>query len=72
MTQNFRRTGIAAFAIAALFATAAQAQMIGNNAANYNNPYGMSQAQENAPADASLRDANGNLTVVNGVSPARQ
>jgi holdfast attachment protein HfaA len=67
MTQNFRRTCIAAFAIAALFATAAQAQMIGNNAANYNNPYGMSQAQENAPADASLRDANGNLTVVNGV-----
>ncbi|HEY3636612.1 MAG TPA: holdfast anchoring protein HfaA [Rhizomicrobium sp.] len=67
MTQNIRRTGIAACAVAALFATAAQAQMLGNNASSYNNPYGMSQAQENAPVDASLRDANGNLTVVNGV-----
>ncbi|HEY1612533.1 MAG TPA: holdfast anchoring protein HfaA [Rhizomicrobium sp.] len=51
----------------ALFAGGAQAQMIGNNASSYNSPYGMSQAQENAPADASLRDANGNLTVVDGV-----
>jgi holdfast attachment protein HfaA len=67
MTQNIRRTGAAAFAAAALFATAAQAQMLNNNASNYNAPYGMSQAQENAPVDASLRDANGNLTVVNGV-----
>jgi holdfast attachment protein HfaA len=67
MTQNFQRTGIAACAAALLFTTAAQAQMLNNNASNYNNPYGMSQAQENAPVDASLRDANGNLTVVNGV-----
>jgi holdfast attachment protein HfaA len=48
-------------------AGSAQAQMIGNNASSYNTPYGMSPAQENAPVDASLRDANGNLTVVNGV-----
>lgn len=66
MTQNLRRTGIAACAAPLLFATAAKAQMLNNNPANYNNPYGMSQAQENAPVDASLRDANGNLTVVNG------
>jgi holdfast attachment protein HfaA len=66
MTHNLRRTGIAACAAAALLAPAAQAQM-NNNSSNYNNPYGMSQAQENAPVDASLRDANGNLTVVNGV-----
>jgi len=37
------------------------------SAGDYNNPYGMNSAQENAPIDPSLRDANGNLTVVNGV-----
>jgi holdfast attachment protein HfaA len=67
MTQNIRWTGVAACAAAMLFAVAAQAQMLNNNASNYNNPFGMSQAQENAPVDASLRDSNGNLTVVNGV-----
>jgi holdfast attachment protein HfaA len=36
-------------------------------AGDYNNPYGMSSAQENAPIDPSLRDGNGNLSVVNGV-----
>ncbi len=52
---------------AAITAGGAQAQMIGNNASSYNTPYGMTPAQENAPVDASLRDANGNLTVVDGV-----
>src|SRR2546423_14673294 len=37
------------------------------SAGDYNNPYGMNSAQENAPIDPSLRDANGNLSVVNGV-----
>jgi holdfast attachment protein HfaA len=36
-------------------------------AGDYNNPYGMNSSQENAPIDPSLRDANGNLSVVNGV-----
>lgn len=66
MTHNFGWIGLAACAAAAL-ATGAEAQMLNNNSGNYNNPYGMSQSQENAPTDASLRDANGNLTVVNGV-----
>lgn len=66
MTHNFGWIGIAACAVAAL-ATGAEAQMLNNNSGNYNSPYGMSQSQENAPVDASLRDANGNLTVVNGV-----
>lgn len=39
----------------------------GGNAGDYNNPYGMGSGQENSAADPSLRDANGNLTVVNGV-----
>ena len=33
---------------------------------SYNRPYGMTQGQETQPSDPSLRDANGNLTVVNG------
>ncbi|MEI9991782.1 MAG: holdfast anchoring protein HfaA [Rhizomicrobium sp.] len=53
----------AAFAV---FATAAQAGDY-SNASNYNAPYGMQAGQENAPPNTSLRDANGNLTVVNGV-----
>jgi len=37
-----------------------------NSAASYNSPYGMTAGEENAPINASLRDANGNLTIVNG------
>jgi holdfast attachment protein HfaA len=37
-----------------------------NNAASYNSPYGMSAGAENQTINPSLRDANGNLTVVNG------
>ena len=66
MTRTFESIGLGIFASLAMAASAADAQ-VANGSANYNNPYGMSQAQENAPVDASLRDANGNLTVVNGV-----
>ena len=70
--QNIRSIGVAAGVAALLFATAANAQLFGTNPGNasagsYNSPYGMNQAQENAPVDPSLRDANGNLTVANGV-----
>ena len=37
-----------------------------SNASNYNAPFGMQASQENQTVDPSLRDANGNLTVVNG------
>jgi holdfast attachment protein HfaA len=37
-----------------------------SNAAAYNNAYGMNAGQENQAVNPSLRDANGNLTVVNG------
>ena len=37
-----------------------------SSAQDYSHPYGMAAGQENAPADASLRDANGNLELVNG------
>ena len=55
-------------AIAAAFiacATAAQAGDYSNSSA-YNQGYGMTPGEENAPVNASLRDSNGNLTVVNG------
>ena len=37
-----------------------------NNAASYNSGYGMTAGQENQAANPNLRDANGNLTLVNG------
>ncbi|MGH6870216.1 MAG: holdfast anchoring protein HfaA [Rhizomicrobium sp.] len=53
-----------ALALAAL-AGAAQAADY-SNSSSYNQGYGMAAGEENAPVNASLRDANGNLTVVNG------
>lgn len=55
--------------IAALFAAAATSAEAGvdySNAATYNTAYGMTAGQENATVNPSLRDGNGNLTVVNG------
>ena len=37
-----------------------------NTAASYNSGYGMTAGQENQAANPNLRDANGNLTLVNG------
>jgi holdfast attachment protein HfaA len=49
----------------AAIATGAQAGDY-SMSSSYNQGYGMAAGQENAPIDASLRDANGNLTIVNG------
>ncbi len=64
MPHKSRQITLAVFACAALASQWAQGQTM--SASDYNNPYGMSQAQENQPVDPSLRDANGNLSVVNG------
>jgi holdfast attachment protein HfaA len=53
-------------ALFALAATTAQAGVDYSNAATYNSAYGMTAGQENATVNPSLRDGNGNLTVVNG------
>lgn len=55
-------------ALAVLFAATAQSALAGDfsNSSTYNAPYGMQAGQENQAPNASLRDANGNLTVVNG------
>ncbi len=51
--------------VAAALAGSAQAADY-SNAASYNSPYGMVAGQENQAINPSLRDGNGNLTVVNG------
>jgi holdfast attachment protein HfaA len=63
MTKS-KFTGIACGAVAAMFGTAHAGDY--TTASNYNTPFGMSSGQENQTVDPSLRDANGNLTLVNG------
>ncbi len=64
MSGNSKRFAAAGLFSAILIAGSASAQI--TTASDYNHPYGMTQAGENASVDPSLRDANGNLTVVNG------
>jgi holdfast attachment protein HfaA len=61
---KYRRLVLLCLGSMTALAGAAQAQI--TSAADYNHPYGMTQGDENAPVDASLRDSNGNLTLVNG------
>jgi holdfast attachment protein HfaA len=69
VTSNFgniamrhSKTLLALTLFAAFGASAAQAQSY-NSASNYN---GYGASSQNAPSNYSLRDANGNLTMVNG------
>ena len=64
--SNFTKRLSLATTIAALAATPCMAQVAYNSEATYSSPYGMNAGQENQPVNASLRDANGNLAVVNG------
>jgi holdfast attachment protein HfaA len=68
MTNMLKTVCFSAAALVAVagFATTAQAGDY-SNSSSYNAPYGMVAGQENQAANPSLRDANGNLTVVNGV-----
>ncbi len=68
MTLSIRQllvAGAAFFASAITLSGAAQAVDYSSDD-QYNHPYGMAAGQENQPVNSSLRDANGNLTVVNG------
>ncbi|HTX48242.1 MAG TPA: holdfast anchoring protein HfaA, partial [Caulobacteraceae bacterium] len=58
--------------IAAALAGAGHAQSMTANSASYNAGYGRTADQENQPVDASMRDADGNLVVVDGVIQAGQ
>ncbi len=63
-----KRLGIALLASAALAAaTPLLAQTMSANSASYNSGWGRSPDQENQAINPSMRDANGNLLVVNGV-----
>lgn len=67
MAIRFRHTlltGAGLLAVAGLCETACAGDY--NAAASYNTPYGMTAGQENQAINPSLRDQNGNLTVVNG------
>lgn len=66
MTMRIKPICRAGIALAATALATAAAAGDYSTSANYNNPIGMSSNQENAPVNSSLRDANGNLTVVNG------
>ena len=50
----------------------ASAQTLGANSASYNAGYGRASDEENQPVDVSMRDANGNLVVVDGIIQAGQ
>ncbi|HEY5107804.1 MAG TPA: holdfast anchoring protein HfaA [Caulobacteraceae bacterium] len=59
---------LALVALAALgFCGAADAQSINTNSAAYNAGYGRYAGQENQPVDVGIRDANGNLVIVDGL-----
>jgi hypothetical protein len=58
------KTLLAATALSAIATAAAAGDF--SNAANYNNPIGMSSSSQNAPVNSSLRDANGNMVIQNG------
>jgi holdfast attachment protein HfaA len=62
---------VSAFAALAL-ASGASAQSMNSNSASYNAGYGRNSDQENQPVNVQMRDANGNLTIVDGVIEAGQ
>ena len=49
------------------FAGAVGAQTIWTNSASFNAGYGRTSDQENGPVNIQMTDANGNLTVINGM-----
>jgi holdfast attachment protein HfaA len=61
------KLGLALAAALAALAGTAQAQTMNANSASYNAGYGRTPDQENQPVAATLRDANGNLVIVDGV-----
>lgn len=63
--RHLRLAAIAALGLVPL-AGSAHAQTA-SSSSDYNHPFGMTSDQGNDPINSSLRDSNGNLTIVNGV-----
>ncbi|HEY3798349.1 MAG TPA: holdfast anchoring protein HfaA [Caulobacteraceae bacterium] len=70
MVDHLSRTKLV-LALSAVIAAAAggvaNAQSMNTNSASYNAGYGRTTDQENQPVDVQMRDASGNLVVVDGV-----
>lgn len=64
-----RRVAMAVCAVCAslLAVGAAQAQSMGSSSSAFNAGYGRAAGDENRPVNFSIRDANGNLTIIDGV-----
>lgn len=62
----FRRLACG-LALGLAFGSAAQAQQMSSNSADYNAGYGRVAGSENHPVDVSTRDANGNRVIVDGL-----
>jgi holdfast attachment protein HfaA len=67
--KRFYAAGATALCVVAL-AGMAQAQTMNTNSASFNAGYGRSSGQENQPVNVDMTDANGNLTVINGLFQA--
>jgi holdfast attachment protein HfaA len=66
-----KRTLVLAVALAgAAVASSAQAQSMNANSASYNAGYNRTAAEENQAVNATMRDANGNLVIVDGLIQA--
>jgi holdfast attachment protein HfaA len=63
------RAALLAVAVGACFSAigVASAQSMGTSSSSYNAGYGRTAGAENRPVDFTLRDSNGNLTIVDGV-----
>ncbi|MFI4934063.1 MAG: holdfast anchoring protein HfaA [Caulobacterales bacterium] len=62
-----RLLAVAGVFTAIAFAGGAQAQSMNANSGSFNAGYNRTPGQENRPVDPAIRDANGNLVVVDGV-----
>ncbi len=58
---------IAVAAVSGAVASAAQAQSMNANSSSFNAGYGRVAGQENQPITVGMRDANGNLVIVDGL-----
>jgi holdfast attachment protein HfaA len=70
-TRPFLSAAAALAAVAAMsLAGAAGAQTMNANSAAFNAGFGRTSGEENRPVDVQMTDANGNMTLVNGVAQA--
>ncbi len=61
------KTAFCGFVLGVLGASAVQAQNMNTNSASFNAGYGRTAGQENRAVAVGMRDANGNLVIVDGL-----